>query len=217
MAAIKAATYTLDHGSARETKARQEIDALAILDRQVDQLVRLVDDLLEVSRIRTGKITLRLEPVDLEKVLRQAIETAQPELDRGRHTLKVDLPNDQIVLRGDLVRLIQVFANLLNNAAKYTDPNGKIELSAERFGREAIVTVRDNGIGIPSDMLPHIFDFFTQVDGGERREKGGLGIGLGLVRDLVKRHGGSVEAKSDGQGRGSTFTVRLPIFEDGPP
>ncbi|OAI46057.1 hypothetical protein AYO44_12045 [Planctomycetaceae bacterium SCGC AG-212-F19] len=182
--------------------------------RQVRQMVRLVDDLLDVSRITRNKVELRKETVELAKVLQSAVETSHPLLAAAGHVLTVTQPAEPIVLDADPIRLAQVFANLLNNAAKYMDRGGKIWLTVERGGREAIVTVRDTGIGIPADMLPRIFEMFAQVDGALERSQGGLGIGLCLVKWLTEMHGGRVEAQSDGPGQGSAFIVRLPLCAD---
>jgi signal transduction histidine kinase/ActR/RegA family two-component response regulator len=187
-----------------------------MMERQVQQMVHLVDDLLEVSRITRGKIELRKEPVELASLVRNAIETSGPIIEASRHELTVSLPADPLVLDGDPVRLAQVISNLLNNAAKYTDPGGSIWLTAAREGSEAVVRVRDNGIGIPSDMLPRIFEMFAQVDRSIGRSQGGLGIGLTLVRSLVELHGGSIAASSAGSGHGSEFAVRLPLASSRP-
>ena len=186
---------------------------LAMVDRQVDHLVRLVDDLLEVSRITRGKIELKKEPVDLSAILRHAIDTSRPTIEEAGHRLELDLPVDPVRLDADPVRLAQVFTNLLNNAAKYTEPGGTISLTAERREKEVVISVCDTGLGIPAEMLPRIFDLFTQVDHTLRRAQGGLGIGLAIVRSLLLLHGGSIEAHSDGQERGATFVVRLPMIE----
>lgn len=185
--------------------------ALPVMQRQVEHLVRLVDDLLEVSRITRGLIELQREPLDLATVLRSAVENSRTAVEAGRHELSVDLPDEAIILVGDAVRLTQVFANLLSNAAKYTDPGGHIKVSARRHGERAVVSVRDDGIGIPATALPSVFDMFTQVDRGHQRTQGGLGIGLALVRSLVTMHGGLVEARSGGVGAGSEFVVELPL------
>lgn len=185
--------------------------ATDIMDRQVHHLVRLVDDLLDVSRIMRGKITLRLETADLRAVVSAAVETAKVFLDAGGHELTVTLPPDPILLTIDPVRISQVVNNLLTNAAKYTEPGGRIWLSAERAGDEAVVRVRDTGVGISADMLPRVFDLFTQADTSASRSQGGLGIGLTLVRSLVELHGGCVDVSSGGPGQGSEFVVRLPI------
>lgn len=193
--------------------ARNDPSALesseAIIERQVQQMVRLIDDLLDLSRISRGKIELRTERVDLSEVLKSAIETSRPVIEEYGHQLTVNLPAEPVPLNADLTRLAQVFLNLLNNSAKYTDRGGQIWLSAERQDDTVVVRVRDNGAGIPPQMLPRIFEMFTQVDRSLERAQGGLGIGLTLVRRLVEMHGGSVEAHSEGTGKGSEFIVRL--------
>jgi PAS domain S-box-containing protein len=185
-----------------------------IFERQVKHLVRLVDDLMDVSRITRGKIELRKERVELAGVLKSAIETASPLIEQRRHRLDVSLPHDPIYVDADAVRLSQVFANLLNNAAKYTDDGGHLWLIVRREEGNVIVAVRDSGIGIPGDMLPKVFDLFMQVDASYSRSRGGLGIGLTLARDLVRMHAGSIEAKSAGIGSGSEFVVTLPVLAD---
>jgi PAS domain S-box-containing protein len=182
-----------------------------VIDRQMQQMTRLVDDLIDVSRITRGKLELRKERVELARVLQGAVETSRPLIDGAGHALTVALPSNPVYLDADLTRLAQVFSNLLNNAAKYSDRGGRIWLAAERQGSDAVVSVRDTGIGIPKEMLPRIFDMFTQVDRSWQRAHGGLGIGLTLVKRLVEMHGGSVAASSDGPGKGSEFVVRLPI------
>jgi CheY-like chemotaxis protein/two-component sensor histidine kinase len=183
------------------------------LDRQLGQLVRLVDDLLDVSRITRGKLQLRRENVELAPILQQAIETCRPLADSEGHRLHVSLPSHPIALDADSVRLSQVFGNLLNNACKYTPPGGQIWLTAEERGNHAVVTVRDTGVGIPPEKIASVFEMFTQIDSSLERSQGGLGIGLTLVKRLVEMHGGSVEAHSPGQSQGSEFVVRLPILE----
>jgi two-component system, sensor histidine kinase len=188
------------------------LDALHdIIDRQMRQMVRLVDDLLEVSRITRGKIDLHLEHIELASVLRGAVETSRPLIDAAQHRLEIDLPIDGVHVHGDALRLGQVFANLLNNAAKYTDDAGHIVLRARVRGEEVEVSVEDNGIGIEPAMLSSVFEIFTQVRDANARAQGGLGIGLTLVRSLVGLHCGRVVAHSDGKGKGSRFTVSLPI------
>jgi signal transduction histidine kinase/CheY-like chemotaxis protein len=184
----------------------------AVLERQVGHLVRLVDDLLEVSRITRGLIEVRRETLDLLAVLRSAIDTSRPAVDTAGHELTVEFPPQPILIEGDPMRLTQVFANLLANAAKYTDQGGHIWLTAKEERDRVLVSVRDNGIGIPPSQLASVFDMFTQVDRSSRRAQGGLGIGLTLVRSLVALHGGTVQAWSDGPGTGSEFTVELPLF-----
>jgi PAS domain S-box-containing protein len=185
--------------------------ARTMMERQLTQLVRLVDDLLDVSRITRGKVELRKEWIELAAVVQSAVETSRPLIEASGHELTVTLPPESIHLDADLTRLAQVFSNLLNNAAKFTEQGGHIWLTAERHGGEVVVKVRDTGLGIPVEMLPKIFEMFTQVDRSLERSQGGLGIGLTLVKRLVEMHGGSVEARSDGPGKGSEFTVRLPV------
>lgn len=182
-----------------------------ILDRQTNLLVRLIDDLMDVSRITLGKIELRCELVDLSTVVHGAIESARSLIEKHGHHLDVVLPHNRILLKADVTRLSQVFLNLLNNAAKYTEPGGRIELVGQQEGSDVVVSVRDNGIGIGGDKLPSIFDLFSQVSDALHRAAGGLGIGLSLARRLVEMHGGRIDASSDGLGRGSLFVVRLPI------
>ncbi len=191
--------------------------ALAIIDRQISQMTRLIDDLLDIARITGDKLELRKQQVGVEEVFRAAIETSRPLIDGFGHELIVTLPGQPIYFEGDLTRLAQVVANLLNNAAKYTECGGRIWLTGERQGDDAVITVRDNGIGIPAKMLPCIFEMFTQVDRSLERSPingapGGLGIGLTLVRRLVRMHGGTIRARSDGPGKGSEFVVRLPML-----
>jgi CheY-like chemotaxis protein len=175
----------------------------------------LVDDLMEVSRITRGKIELRKEMVEVAAIVRSAVETSQPLIDTAGHHLVLAIPPEPLVVDGDPVRLAQVLTNLLNNAAKYTDPGGQIWLTARREGREVALAVRDNGSSIPADLLPRVFELFTQLDRHAGRSDGGLGIGLTLVKRLVEMHGGSVRAHSDGPGRGSEFVVRLPLAAAG--
>jgi len=182
-----------------------------MIERQVNYLVRLVDDLMDVSRITRDWIELRREAVELAAVIHGAVETARPLIESAHHQLTVDVPAEPLVLEADPVRLTQVFANLLNNAAKFTASEGRIWLSVRREQSDVVVSVRDTGIGIPSDMLSKVFDLFTQVDRTYSRTQGGLGIGLTLVKRLVDMHGGQVEAQSEGRGRGSEFVVRLPL------
>jgi len=181
-----------------------------VITRQVDQMVRLVDDLLDISRITGGKIQLRRERIEATAAVARAVETSRPLIDARRHELTVALPEEPIWVDADLVRLAQVLANLLNNAAKYTTEGGKITLSVNKDGEQAVFRVRDNGIGISPEMLSSVFDLFTQVDRSLDRSQGGLGIGLTLVRQLVEMHGGSVQAVSEGANRGTEFVIRLP-------
>lgn len=183
-----------------------------MMDRQVTHMVRLVDDLMELSRITRGKIDLRLELIELVSVVAAAVEASRPLIESAGHKLTVSVPEEPLVVRADAVRLAQVFSNLLNNAVKYTESGGRITLVVRREGESAMVSVTDNGIGISPEALPRVFDMFVQVDGRERRPQTGLGIGLTLVRSLVEMHGGRVEAHSEGIGQGSQFVVRLPLF-----
>ncbi len=188
--------------------------AQAMMERQIRQMVRLVDDLLDVSRITRNKMELRKERVELASAVQSAVETSAPLFQESGHRLMVSLPPEPIPLHADATRLAQVLANLLNNAAKYTEPGGSVWLTAERRGAEVMVSIRDTGIGIPAVMLPRIFEMFTQVDPSLERTHGGLGIGLTLVRRLVEMHGGTIQAASAGPGQGSEFTVRLPVLEE---
>jgi PAS domain S-box-containing protein len=182
-----------------------------LMDRQVQNLVRLIDDLLDVSRITRGKIQLRKERLDLAAVVRSALEISRPHIEAAEHELTVVLPAAPLEVQADAARLAQVVANLLNNASKYTDPGGHIRLTAERDGPQAVLRVRDTGVGIPAELLPDVFGMFVQVPASLERSQGGLGLGLTLVKSLVEMHGGSVEAHSDGPRRGSEFVVRLPL------
>jgi PAS domain S-box-containing protein len=185
--------------------------AHGVLERQLVQMVRLIDDLLDVGRITRGKLRLRTGRIELAAVVASAVETARPLIEGSGHELTVALPPGPVGLDGDLTRLAQVFANLLNNAAKYTQRGGRIWLTGERQGSEVVVSVKDTGVGIAAEALPRIFDMFSQVDRSLERSQGGLGIGLSLVKGLVAMHGGSVETHSEGPGRGSEFVVRLPV------
>jgi PAS domain S-box-containing protein len=183
-----------------------------VIERQVQHLTRLVDDLLDVSRISRGKINLKKECVRLAHVVADAVEIARPHVEARKHQLTVSQPPEPVWLEADPTRLAQVVANLLNNAAKYTEKGGHIWLTIEREGEEAVLRVRDTGVGIAPEMLPHIFELFTQADRSLDRSQGGLGIGLTLVRHLLEMHGGQVQASSDGLGEGSEFVVRLPVL-----
>ncbi|MFD0738488.1 GAF domain-containing protein [Lysobacter koreensis] len=195
---------------ARDQNPATRAPTLAMMDRQLDGMVRLVDDLLDVSRITLGKLTLERAPTDLRAVLDSALETARPLLDKQGHRIEIDVPADVLMVDADPARLAQILANLLNNAAKYTDPGGHIRVIARRDGDEILATVSDDGVGIPSPMLERVFDLFTQVESSGVNLQSGLGIGLTLVRRLVELHGGTVSAASAGPGQGSAFTVRLP-------
>ena len=178
--------------------------------------MRLVDDLLEVSRITRGMVPLHLQSVALADVIERAVETSRPLIDGGHHALVVSVPSTPLVLHVDPVRLAQVLSNLLNNAAKYTEPGGRIALDARREGDEAVIVVQDNGLGIATDQIARVFDLFSQAEHSIGHAAGGLGIGLTLVRSLVELHGGCVIARSAGLGHGSEFEVRLPLAQGEP-
>jgi len=213
LAAISNAVQVLRHGG-RDSKTVDS--ASEMLERQVGQVSRLVDDLLDMSRITQGKIELRKDHVELTPILDQAVETARALLESRHHDLTVTLPSGPIYLRADAARLAQVVGNLLSNASKFTDDGGHIGLAVEREGKNVVIRVRDTGIGIAAADLPRLFDMFTQVDTSLERSRDGLGIGLTLVRALVEMHGGAVEARSAGLGQGSEFVVRLPTVAEAP-
>jgi PAS domain S-box-containing protein len=185
--------------------------ATSIIHRQAEHMSRLVEDLLDVARITRGTIELRRDRIEIGTILKTAVEASTALVERSRHKLHVSYPSEPLWVEGDTTRLTQVVANLLDNAAKYTDTGGRIWLTGEREGDEAVIRVKDTGIGIPSEMLPRIFDMFTQASMSPERTQGGLGVGLSLVERLVKLHGGTVTAYSSGAGRGSQFTIRLPL------
>ncbi|MEO8163988.1 MAG: PAS domain S-box protein [Betaproteobacteria bacterium] len=187
-----------------------------MMERQVNHLIRLVDDLLDVSRVMRGKVQLRTEPVELATVVAHAVETCQPMIEAKAHNLKISLPDESLRVNADPVRLSQVIGNLLTNAVKYTDLNGHISIAARREDGDVVLSVRDDGIGIAPDVLPHIFDLFVQADHSATRSQGGLGIGLTLVKNLVGMHAGTVDARSAGLSKGAEFIVRLPLLLDSP-
>jgi PAS domain S-box-containing protein len=201
----------LKRGGAQDESTRRGFDTM---ERQLEQLVRLVDDLLDLNRITHNRIELRPRLLELSSVIHQAVQASQPLAEAAGHQIDVISPADPIYLNADPVRLTQVFGNLLNNSCKYTMPGGRIRIVSERNGDEAVVTVEDTGIGIPPDKLQSIFDMFTQVDRSLAQSQGGLGIGLTLVKRLVELHGGTAVARSAGEGQGSKFIVRLPIAID---
>jgi PAS domain S-box-containing protein len=208
LAPIRNGLQIMELGGVDEETLEEVRDMMA---RHVEQMTHLIDDLMDVSRISRGKIVLQTRRVDLREAIRNAVDTCRALIDDQRHELTIDLPYEPLHVEGDLTRLSQVFANLLNNSAKYTDPGGHIGLTAEREGEAARVRVRDDGIGIAAPMLPTVFDLFTQVERSAGMAQGGLGIGLHIVRRLVEMHGGSIVAHSDGPGAGSTFAVTLPL------
>jgi len=192
--------------------AKTATEARNVAERQLRHLTRLVDDLLDMSRIMRGKVELRRQRIELTTVVARAIETARPLIEGERHQLTVALPEEPVWLDADLVRLAQVVGNLLCNAAKYTEPGGKIALSAACENGQVVLRVRDSGIGIAPEVLPRLFEMFMQVAPGARRSQGGLGIGLTLAKNLVEMHGGTIEAHSSGSAQGSEFVVRLPVI-----
>jgi CheY-like chemotaxis protein len=180
------------------------------MQRQVDHLVDLVNELLDISRINTGKIELRREPTVLNAIVRDAVHSTQPDLDAARHHLSVELPDQSPIVHADAKRILQVLTNLLKNAAKFTEPGGHIAVSVAGDDQSVEVRVRDTGVGIPAGMLPRVFEMFSQVEDQLTRRHGGLGIGLSLAQSLVQLHGGTIEARSEGPGKGSEFILRLP-------
>jgi signal transduction histidine kinase/ActR/RegA family two-component response regulator len=185
--------------------------ARATMERQLLHLVRITDDLLDVARITQNRIDLRRERIDVRDALHSAIETTRPAFDAQGHRLYVDLPSTPLWVDADLTRVAQAFSNLLNNAAKYTNPGGRIQVAGEADDRHAVISIADNGVGIPAALLPRIFDMFTQLQAYRDRTHGGLGIGLALAKRLVELHAGTIEASSEGSGRGTRFIVRLPL------
>jgi signal transduction histidine kinase/ActR/RegA family two-component response regulator len=190
-----------------------QVRAQEVIDRQVTQMARLIDDLLDLSRINRGLIQLQREPVRLRTLMERAVETARPLIESARHRLELQLPGEDLTLQADPARIIQVIGNLLNNAAKYTPDGGHIRLAAWQAGDRAVLEVADNGIGIPLQEQGKLFQMFTQLNHSAGRAKGGLGIGLSLVRTLVQMHGGSVQVASEGLDEGTRFTVELPLAE----
>lgn len=212
LAPIRNSLQILKLGQLDEDTVERSLD---MMERQLQHLVRLVDDLLDVSRVMRGKIELRKESVELAAIVARAIETVQPLIDAQGHHLTVKLPSESVTLNADPVRLAQVIGNLLTNSAKYTEPGGRIALTVERSGETAQIRIRDNGIGIEKHLLPRIFELFVQAEHGTTRTQGGLGIGLTLVRNLVEMHNGTVEAHSEGLGKGSEFVVTVPANTGG--
>ena len=208
LAPIRTGLQVLTRAPGNEPQAAR---VRAMMERQIEQLVKLIDDLLDVSRIATGKVALRRERVDLRRVIEDAVEGTQPFVDAAQLTLAVELGEEPVCVIGDPSRLAQVVSNLIHNAAKYTGKGGRVQVELQRQADDAVVQVIDTGIGIPRDMLEQVFEMFTQVKRTGARMSDGLGIGLSLVRRLVHLHGGTVTADSAGADRGSTFTMRLPI------
>ena len=212
LAPIKNALELLDAGACDAATRRE---AQSVIGRQLAQMTRLVDDLLDISRVTRDKIELRKQVVDLASIIDRAVETSRPAIESAGHQLQVKLPVRPVLLNADPARMEQVFANLLNNAAKFTESGGRICVEAKHVGREVVVSVRDNGIGIACEDMAYVFDMFRQADQSLEKSHGGLGIGLTLVRRLVELHGGTINVQSEGTGKGSEFTVRLPVADAG--
>ncbi|MBP3955537.1 response regulator [Gemmata sp. G18] len=212
LAPIRNGLQILSLAQSADTSAR----ARAMMERQLGHMVRLVDDLLDISRVTSGKVQLRPELIEVRTAVEMALEASRPAIEAGKHSLTVRVPDERLWLRADPTRIAQVIGNLLTNAAKYTHDGGKIDVSVEREGGFVAVRVKDTGLGIPAEMLPRVFDLFTQVGKHLDRAQGGLGIGLSLVKRLVEMHGGEVTVESPGADRGSTFAVRLPLAPDAP-
>lgn len=213
LAPIRTGLQTLPRLAADDAR-RAELPRM--MERQLAQLVKLIDDLLDVSRIATGKIALRLEDVDMRTVVEAALEGNQPAIELAGHQLELRMPEVPVRVRGDPSRLAQVLGNLVSNATKYTPPGGRIRITLRHEGGHAVVEVSDSGVGIPSGMLERVFGMFMQIDGTLAQAQGGLGIGLSLARRLAELHGGTLRAASEGRGRGSTFTLRLPAVAAAP-
>jgi signal transduction histidine kinase len=207
LGAIRSAAHILRIDTSAD---RSAVKARILIERQVEQMSRLVEDLLDASRVRSGQLRLQCERIDLNVLAAHAAQTVEFTMQQHHHRMTTSFPDVPVWLQADPARLEQVFVNLLLNAAKYTDAGGNVGLSVEREEDEAIVRIRDSGIGIAADVLPHVFDLYVQADPASRRADAGLGIGLALVRSLVERHGGRVTVVSAGPGHGSEFTVRLP-------
>ena len=194
----------------------QSQNVVGLVKRQVTHLTRLVDDLLDVSRITQGRIELQRGPIDLSTVINQALESVEPLMREKRHKVRVSSRFDDLYVDGDSARLVQCVGNILTNSAKYTDPDGEIHIESYQDGREAVICVTDNGVGIPQELLPQVFELFVQSDRTLDRSQGGLGIGLSVVQRLVEMHGGTVAARSPGPGLGSSFEIRLPLIDPPP-
>jgi signal transduction histidine kinase/ActR/RegA family two-component response regulator len=216
LAPLRTALYLARTRAAAGDEPFQAGALLGMMERQVDQMVRLVDDLLDVARITQGKIALRREPVEVARVVASAVETTAPTVAQSRCELAVSLPPAPLSVDGDAVRLTQVLSNLINNAVKFSQPGGGIRLAVTTEGGEVVLSVRDRGIGIPPDKLEEVFEMFAQLDHSLERSKSGLGLGLALARQIVQMHGGTIRAQSAGPGLGSEFTVRLPLLSAAP-
>ncbi|HEY6642691.1 HAMP domain-containing sensor histidine kinase [Povalibacter sp.] len=210
LAAIQCAVRALEAPNLTGATFEQ---ARVLIDTQLMRIVRITDDLMSVARVATGKMVVRKEIIELASIVEAAVDSCRPAIDASRHTLLVQLPARAVSLEADPVRLAQVLVNLLDNSAKYSVRNGKIRLSVESSAGEAIIRVSDDGIGIAPEILPNVFDLFVQADASREHSRGGLGIGLSLVKRIVELHGGTVEACSEGPGCGSTFTVRIPVID----
>jgi signal transduction histidine kinase len=193
------------------TQTEEEEFAVSAAERQVDTMRRMIDDLLDITRISTGKLRLDLRPESLNEIVTAAAATCRSIATERRQLMHLILGDSPVIVEADSVRLQQVFVNLIQNAAKYTQPGGTIWVKLIIEGRDAVVKIEDNGQGIAPDLLPRIFDLFTQADASSTESRGGLGIGLSVVKDLVRLHDGTVQVRSDGQGKGSEFVVRLPL------
>ena len=210
LSAVQNAVQLLTHFGSPEPRVPE---AGEVINRQSHQALRLAEDLLDMSRIGQGKVRLEKQPLELGAIIKHAVEVSRLLIDARKHELSINLPDEPIQLEADPVRLTQVIVNLLNNAAKYTNKEGRISLTAEQKGGIAIVRVRDSGIGITKEMLPRVFDLFAQSERALALSRSGLGIGLKLVRSFVEMHGGTVQVFSEGPGRGSEFVVRLPVID----
>lgn len=211
LAPIRSGIEILQHSEFDKDKIEQTLN---IVERQTNHIVRLVDDLLDISRITQGKINLKKERIELKAAIEMALETNREMIERSGHQLTISLPEEFIYLDADLTRISQIFLNLLNNAAKYTEPGGKIRLTAEKDANQAVVRVRDSGIGIAPEMLSNIFEMYSQIETPSLQNRSGLGIGLSVVKKLVEMHGGTIQAFSEGEGKGSEFILRLPLAEE---
>jgi signal transduction histidine kinase/ActR/RegA family two-component response regulator len=212
LAPLRNALYLARTGAAAGGPSGQGQVLHGMMERQVNQMVRLVDDLLDVARITQGKIALRMEPVEVARVVASAVETTAPTAKQAGHEIAVSLPSFPLYVQGDAVRLTQVLSNLINNAVKFSQPGEGIELTVAREGGEVLLAVKDRGMGIPADKLEEVFEMFSQLDRSLERSRTGLGLGLALARQIVRMHGGTIRASSAGPGRGSEFTVRIPVL-----